>query len=103
MIGAKNPPAPATRGAANGRGTAYVYLYDCTAGGASCTQISFGMLTDNTWNGLLSWGQHDISVGTVNRTLAAGHELRVRLYVGSGDQRVAMTAGLPTSLTLTTP
>ena len=88
---------------ASGKGRAYVYLYDCTAGGASCTLISFGQLSDNTWNGLLSWGQHDISVGTVNRTLAAGHELRVRLYVGDGDQYVAMTAALPSSLTLTTP
>jgi hypothetical protein len=86
-----------------GDGTAYAYLFDCTAGGASCTQISQGTLADNSWNGLLSWGQHDISVGTVNRTLPAGHELRVRLLVGRGDQWVAMTAGLPSSLTLTVP
>ena len=86
-----------------GRGTAYVYLYDCTAGAASCTQISYGTLTDNPWNGLSLWGQHDISVGAVNRTLAAGHELRLRLYVGNGDQLIAMTAALPSSLTLTEP
>ena len=86
----------------SGHGTAYVYLSDCTALGA-CTQISSGTLSDNTWNGLLFWGQHDISVGTVNRTLPAGHELRVRLLVGQGDQWVAMTAALPSSLTLTIP
>ncbi|MDX6631087.1 MAG: hypothetical protein QOH00_3333 [Gaiellales bacterium] len=86
----------------SGGGTAFVYLFDCTALGA-CTQISSGTLSDNTWNGSLSWGQHDISVGTVNRTLPAGHELRVRLLVGHGDQWVAMTATLPSSLSLTIP
>jgi hypothetical protein len=86
----------------SGDGRAFVYLSDCTALGA-CTQISSGTLSDSTWNGLLSWGQHDISVGTVNRTLPAGHELRVRLLVGQGDQWVAMTAALPSSLTLTIP
>jgi hypothetical protein len=63
-------------------------------------QISYGTFSANSWNGLLSWGQHDISVGTVNATLAAGHELRLRLYVGHGDQWVAMTAALPSSLSL---
>ena len=87
----------------SGGATAYAYLYDCTAGGASCTQIGYGSVSDDPWNGLLSWGEHDISLGAVNRTLASGHELRVRIYVGNGDQRVALAADLPTSLTLTTP
>ncbi len=87
----------------NGKGTAYAYLFDCTPGGASCAQIGFGSVSDDSWNGFLAWGQHDISVGTVNHTLLAGHELRLRLYVGQGDQWVAMTAGLPSSLTLTVP
>jgi hypothetical protein len=86
-----------------GAGTVYVYLYDCAAGGVSCTQISSGTLSDNPWNGLLSWGQHDISVGTVNQTLATGHELRLRVYVGQGNQSVAMTAALPSWLSLTLP
>ena len=87
----------------SGSATAYAYLYDCTAGGASCTQIGYGSVSDNPWNGLLQWGAHDISLGTQNRVLAAGHELRVRLYAGNGDQRVALAADLPTSLTFTTP
>ena len=86
-----------------GAGTAYAYLYDCTAGGASCAEISSASVSDNPWNGLLSWAQHDISVGTVNQTLAAGHELRVRLYVGQGTQHVAMTAALPSFLSITVP
>ena len=89
--------------AGNNSGVAYVYLYDCLAGGASCVQIGFGSLADSSWNGFLSWGQHDISVGTVNRALPAGNELRVRVYVGQGEQWVAMTAALPSSLTLTVP
>ena len=87
----------------SGNATAYAYLYDCTAGGASCSQVGYGSVSDNPWNGLLQWGQHDISLGAQNRTLAAGHELRVRLYAGNGDQRVALASDLPTSLTLTTP
>ena len=84
-----------------GSNTAYVYLYDCTAGGAVCTQIAFNSLTSHSWLGL--GAMDDISVGTVNRTLAAGHELRVRLYSGIGDQWVAMTQSLPSYLTLTVP
>ena len=34
---------------------------------------------------------------------AAGHELRLRLYIGQGDQAVAMTGDFPSSLTLTVP
>jgi putative nucleotidyltransferase with HDIG domain len=95
-LSSRQPGAP-------GDGTAYAYLYDCTAGGATCTQIASGQLAAKPWNGLGQWAQHDFTVGTVNRTLAAGHELRLRLYVGQGDQWIAMTAALPTSLTLTTP
>ena len=69
-------------------GTAFAYLYDCTRGRRGCVLIAQGSLTDNSWNGLLSWGQHDISVGTVNRTLPAGHELRLGLLC-----RVTVTSG----------
>ena len=86
-----------------GSNTAYVYLYDCTAGGAVCTQIAFNSLTSHDWLGLGLWAEHEISVGTVNRTLPAGHELRLRLYSGIGDQWVAMTQSLPSYLTLTVP
>ncbi len=92
-----------TQPGAPGDGTAYAYLYDCTAGGATCTRSPYGQLAAKPWNGPGQWAQHDFTVGTVNRTLAAGHELRLRLYVGQGDQWIAMTAALPTSLTLTTP
>jgi hypothetical protein len=87
----------------SGGASAFAYLYDCTAGGATCTQIGFGSISDNPWNGLLSWGEHNLSLGAVNRTLAAGHELRLRLYVGNGDQQVALAGDLASTLTLTVP
>ena len=86
-----------------GSNISYAYLYDCTAGGASCTQIASGSLTSHGLLGLGLWASNDITVGTVNRTLPAGHELRLRVYSGSGDQWIAMTAGLSSSLTLTVP
>ena len=92
-----------TRPGGTGDSTAYVYLYDCTAGGATCVQIAYGTLAAKPWNAFGQWAQHDITVGSVNRTLPAGHELRLRLYVGQSDQWIAMTAALPTSLTITTP
>ncbi len=87
----------------HGTNVAGAYLYDCTAGGASCTKIGFGSLSSHGLLGLGIWVSHDITVGTVNRTLPAGHELRLRLYSGSGDMWVAMTGDLPSTLTLTVP
>ena len=81
-----------------GSNTAYVYLYDCTAGGAACTQIAFNSLTSHGWLGLGLWAENDISVGTVNRTLAAGHELRAaalqrqRRPVGRDDPDLPTTS-----------
>ena len=46
---------------------------------------------------------HPLGLERSYGTLPAGHELRVRLLVGQGDQWVAMTAALPSSLTLTIP
>ena len=86
----------------NGNNVDYAYLYDCTAGGASCTQIGSGSRTWRRPVGL-GWVSNDVSLGTVNHTLPAGHELRLRLYSGSGDQAVSMTGDLPSSLTLTVP
>ena len=60
-------------------------------------------MSDHSWNGLLQSGSHDISLGGMNRTLAATHELRVGVYVGQDDHHVALTLQHPTTLTLTTP
>ena len=87
----------------SGNNVDYAYLYDCTAGGAGCVQIGHG---STTWSGGilgLGWASNDVNLGTVNRLLAVGHELRLRAYSGSGDQSVAMTGDLPSSLTLTVP
>jgi hypothetical protein len=89
--------------AASGSATTFAYLYDCTAGGASCTQIAAGMVHSSTWFGWMQFTEHDVTIGTVHRVLPAGHELRLGLYVTQGDQWVAMTAAYPSSLTLTVP
>jgi hypothetical protein len=47
--------------------------------------------------------EHDVTVGSVSRTVPAGHELRIGLYVTSGDQWVAMTSSFPSSLELSVP
>ena len=87
----------------SGNNVDYGYLYDCLAGGAGCVQIGHG---STTWSGSLlglGWVSNDVSLGTVSHTLLAGHELRLRIYSGSGDQAVAMTGDFPSSLTLTVP
>jgi hypothetical protein len=89
---------------ASGFAGIYAYLYDCTAGGASCTQIASGNLQTHNWLGLgLGFSEHDVTVGSVSRTLPAGHEVRVSLQVTSGDQWVAMTSSFPSSLELSIP
>jgi putative nucleotidyltransferase with HDIG domain len=86
-----------------GFGGIYAYLYDCTSGG-SCTQIASGHLQTHNWLGLgLGFSEHDVTVGTVSRTVTAGHELRIGLYATGGDQWVAMTSSFPSSLELSIP
>ena len=58
----------------SGNNVDYGYLYDCLAGGAGCVQIGHG---STTWSGSLlglGWVSNDVSLGTVNRTLLAGHD-----------------------------
>ena len=89
--------------AQSGNGTAYAYLYDCTAGGASCTQIGYGTRLGQPLERPPVVGRARHLARRRQPHAAPGHELRVRLYAGNGDQRVALAGDLPTSLTLTTP
>ncbi len=78
------------------------YLYDCAAGGASCTMISSGTVYIKDWqNGALTWTHHTVPVGSVAHTIPAGHELRIRVLLKRHDLYVAFTAAFPTALTLT--
>ena len=80
----------------------YMYLYDCAAGGSGCVLIADNDIQVNNWNGLLaSWVRHDLAIGSVSRTIAAGRELRVKLLVDKNDIWVAMTAAYPSRLALT--
>jgi hypothetical protein len=79
------------------------YLYDCAAGGVSCTLIASGTVYIHDWQGgVTTWTHHDVPVGSAAHTIAAGRELRVRLLVKRHDLYVAFTAAFPTALTVTT-
>jgi hypothetical protein len=81
----------------------HVYLYDCAAGGVSCTKIAEAEVHVNPWNGgVAGWVRRDITVGSVVRTIGLGRELRVKLLFQHEDVWVAMTAAYPTALHFTT-
>jgi Bacterial Ig domain/HD domain len=83
-------------------GTLYAYLYDCTAGGGSCTNIASNAVSESPWNtSLVDWGLRTITIGSVTRTVPAGNELRVRLSFQSSDLWLTMTAAYPTALVVT--
>jgi len=84
------------------QGTLYAYLYDCTAGGASCTKIASNTATANPWNtSLLDWGHRTVTIGTVAHTVPAGDELRIKLLFHQHDLWLTMSAAYPTALTVT--
>jgi hypothetical protein len=57
-----------------------------------------------SWNGGSStWVYREITIGSVDRTIILGRELRVRLQSSQNDLWVAMTAALPSALAVTTP
>ncbi len=81
----------------------YAYLYDCAGGGASCTKIAESEVHFNNWNGsTANWVYHEITVGSVTRSIAAGRELRLRLLNGHNDLWIPLTAAYPSSLLITT-
>ena len=85
-------------------GTLYTYLYDCASGGTSCVRIASNKLTRKPWNTSLlccSWTYRSVSIGTVNRTIAAGRELRVRVLFDHKDLWMTMTASYPSALQVT--
>ena len=78
-----------------------MFLYDCAAGGTACVTIGQAQRHIQNWNLLPSWAEHTIVIGSVTRTIATGHELRVRLLVEHHDVWVAMTAAYPSALDVT--
>ncbi len=80
----------------------HVWLFDCAAGGSPCVPVKQASVHIDNWNGLFAtWVYHDVTVGSVSRTFAAGRELRIRLMNGHNDMWVAMTAAYPSALTIT--
>lgn len=89
-------------------GTLATYLYDCTPGGTSdpfwpgCTRIAANATFASPWNtSLLDWGYRAVTIGSVSRTILAGHELRLKLLFRPSDLWVTMTAAYPTALLVT--
>jgi len=83
-------------------GTVYAYLYDCAAGGSSCTRIAQNTVVANPWNtSLLDWGHRTIVVGSVSHAVPAGDELRLRLLFRGNPLWLTMTAAYPTALVVT--
>ena len=81
----------------------HLYLYDCAAGGTACTKLAETDVHFRDWNGsTANWVYHEITIGSVNRSIAAGRELRIRLLVQHNDVWVAMTAAYPSALLITT-
>ena len=83
-------------------GTIYTYLYDCTTGGSSCTKIAQNAVVANPWNAsLIDWSYRTIVIGTVNRTIPTGNELRVKVLFHPSDLWLTMTAAYPSALVVT--
>jgi hypothetical protein len=55
----------------------------------------------NPWSLLSSFVLHQVTIGSVSRTIAAGRELRVRVLNNHVDLWVAMTASYPSALRVT--
>jgi hypothetical protein len=84
----------------NKDGHVYVYVYDCVGG--SCTTIASTASHVPDWNGTTaSWMFRAITIGSVNRVILAGHELRVRLLFNHTPLWVAMAAPYPSALRTT--
>lgn len=83
-------------------GIIYTYLYDCSAGGLSCTKIASNTVFANPWNtSLIDWSYRSISIGSVNRTIPTGNELRVRVQFQQGDLWVTTSATYSSALVVT--
>jgi hypothetical protein len=79
-----------------------VYLYDCAAGGGSCTRIAANTVFADPWNTTTSpWGLRMVTVGSVTRAIPTGNELRVKLLIRSAELWVTMSALYPTALVVT--
>jgi hypothetical protein len=81
----------------------HIYLYDCAAGGTACTKIAETDVHFDNWNGsTANWVYHEITIGSVSRSMAANRELHVRLLVDHEDLWIPLTAAYPSTLAITT-
>jgi len=78
----------------------YAWLFDCS--GSSCTQLLAADYFADPWNARNTWTKHSIVLGSLNRTIAAGHDLRLRIQFDNDDIWIAQSGGRPSSITFTT-
>ena len=64
---------------ADKRGYIQVYLRDCT--GNSCITIASGSLDRGQWKDASGWSEDTIVLSVVNYTVAAGHQLELKILV----------------------
>jgi hypothetical protein len=84
------------------KGHPHIYLYDCDGAGGSCVKLAQTDIHVDNWNSVAnSWAGHELTIGSVTRTITAGRTLRVRLLFGHEDLWVALTAGYPSALVVT--
>jgi len=80
----------------------FAYLYDCEVGGTNCTLLTSNTILEKPWNtSTLSWGSRLLTIGSVSRTIPAGHELTLQLLCDKHDLWVMMTQQFPSALVLT--
>ena len=78
----------------------YVWLSDCT--GSTCVELLAFDYHAKPWNEENAWANHTFVLGSVNTTIAAGHDLRLRVQFAHEDTWIAQSGGRPSSLTITT-
>jgi hypothetical protein len=78
----------------------YAWLFDCSGG--SCTQLLASDYFADPWNPRNTWTEHPIVLGSLDTTIAAGHDLRLRIQFDNDDMWIAQSGGRPSSLTITT-
>ncbi|WP_299443583.1 Ig-like domain-containing protein [uncultured Phycicoccus sp.] len=78
------------------------WVYDCDGGGGACSLIAstVGVHVDN-WSTTTTWEQRTVTVGSANRTVAAGRTVKVRLGFNHKDVWLPLDSAHPSALIYT--
>jgi putative nucleotidyltransferase with HDIG domain len=79
------------------------WVYECGPGGGSCaTLLATGKVAVHHWSTTTSWEERELTVGSIDATIAADHLLRLRLMFNKRDIWMPLDSAHPSRLTLTT-